>query len=106
VPGEILERKTYPFEFSTVEMQYESYNGVNVRLRFISVSNPFYATDEATDDATDGHSPETEVMRSGCSRSHSRRKEFHIEIVIHCLHWLSPCSFITNSEIHWKIKFV
>lgn len=33
VPGEILERKTYPFEFSTVEMQYESYNGVNVRLR-------------------------------------------------------------------------
>nr|XP_024359155.1 vacuolar protein sorting-associated protein 26A-like isoform X2 [Physcomitrium patens] len=35
VPGEILERKTYPFEFSTVEMQYESYNGVNVRLRYI-----------------------------------------------------------------------
>jgi vacuolar protein sorting-associated protein 26 len=49
VPGEILERKTYPFEFSTVEMQYESYNGVNVRLRFISVSNPFYAIDEATE---------------------------------------------------------
>ncbi len=49
MPGEILERKTYPFEFSTVEMQYESYNGVNVRLRFISVSNPFYATDEATE---------------------------------------------------------
>jgi vacuolar protein sorting-associated protein 26 len=34
VPGEILECKTYPFEFSTVEMQYESYNGVNVRLRY------------------------------------------------------------------------
>lgn len=33
VPGEIHERKTYPFEFSTVEMPYESYNGVNVRLR-------------------------------------------------------------------------
>eukprot|EP00262_Sarcandra_glabra_P012437 TRINITY_DN3206_c0_g1_i1.p1 TRINITY_DN3206_c0_g1~~TRINITY_DN3206_c0_g1_i1.p1 ORF type:complete len:258 (-),score=29.30 TRINITY_DN3206_c0_g1_i1:227-1000(-) len=35
VPGEIYERKTYPFEFSTVEMPYESYNGVNVRLRYI-----------------------------------------------------------------------
>lgn len=33
VPGDIYERKTYPFEFSTVEMPYETYNGVNVRLR-------------------------------------------------------------------------
>ncbi|KAI3471247.1 hypothetical protein Pfo_027910 [Paulownia fortunei] len=32
VPGEIYERKTFPFEFSTVEMPYETYNGVNVRL--------------------------------------------------------------------------
>ncbi|KAK9999863.1 hypothetical protein SO802_019466 [Lithocarpus litseifolius] len=35
VPGELYERKTYPFEFSTVEMPHESYNGVNVRLRYI-----------------------------------------------------------------------
>ncbi|KAL7226316.1 hypothetical protein ACSBR1_021432 [Camellia fascicularis] len=35
VPGDLYERKTYPFEFSTVEMPYESYNGVNVRLRYI-----------------------------------------------------------------------
>ncbi|XP_072980225.1 vacuolar protein sorting-associated protein 26B isoform X2 [Typha angustifolia] len=34
VPGEIYERKTYPFDFSTVEMPYESYNGANVRLRY------------------------------------------------------------------------
>ncbi|KAM7493164.1 hypothetical protein LguiB_027773 [Lonicera macranthoides] len=33
VPGKIYERKTYPFEFLTVEMPYETYNGVNVRLR-------------------------------------------------------------------------
>jgi hypothetical protein len=33
VPGEIYERKMYPFEFSTVEMPYETYNGTNVRLR-------------------------------------------------------------------------
>ncbi|CAM0949824.1 unnamed protein product [Alopecurus aequalis] len=35
IPGEIYERKTYPFEFSSVEMPYESHNGTNVRLRYI-----------------------------------------------------------------------
>jgi vacuolar protein sorting-associated protein 26 len=35
VPGELYERKTYPFEFSTVEMPYETYSGVNVRLRYV-----------------------------------------------------------------------
>ncbi|XP_028758848.1 vacuolar protein sorting-associated protein 26B isoform X3 [Neltuma alba] len=35
VPGDLYERKTYPFEFSTVEMPYESYNGVNIRLRYV-----------------------------------------------------------------------
>ena len=34
IPGEISERKIYPFEFQRVEMPYESYNGVNVRLRY------------------------------------------------------------------------
>ncbi|KAL4297410.1 hypothetical protein GQ457_12G000360 [Hibiscus cannabinus] len=33
--GEIYERATYPFDFSMVEMRYESYNGVNVRLRYV-----------------------------------------------------------------------
>lgn len=35
VPGELYEKKLYPFEFSTVEMPYETYNGVNVRLRYV-----------------------------------------------------------------------
>ncbi|CAF2137884.1 unnamed protein product [Brassica napus] len=35
VPGEIYENKAYPFEFPTVEMPYETYNGVNVRLRYV-----------------------------------------------------------------------
>ncbi|MBA0709149.1 hypothetical protein Golax_024209 [Gossypium laxum] len=35
VPGDIYERKTYPFEFSTVEMPYETYNGENLRLRYV-----------------------------------------------------------------------
>ncbi|KAI4308268.1 hypothetical protein L6164_031360 [Bauhinia variegata] len=35
VPGDLYENKIYPFDFSNVEMPYESYNGVNVRLRYI-----------------------------------------------------------------------
>ncbi|XP_075494553.1 vacuolar protein sorting-associated protein 26A-like [Primulina tabacum] len=35
VPGELYEKKTFPFEFSTIEMPYETYNGVNVRLRYV-----------------------------------------------------------------------
>lgn len=30
VPGDVYERKSYPFKFSKVEMPYETYNGVNV----------------------------------------------------------------------------
>jgi len=34
VPGDLTENKTFPFEFLNVEKQYESYNGINVRLRY------------------------------------------------------------------------
>eukprot|EP00741_Cyanophora_paradoxa_P012024 tig00020589_g11619.t1 len=32
--GSLLTSKSYPFEFSTVEKTYETYNGINVRLRY------------------------------------------------------------------------
>lgn len=31
--GEISGNNEFPFEFANVEKQYESYNGINVRLR-------------------------------------------------------------------------
>ena len=34
VPGELATSKSYPFEFTNVEKQYESYDGINVRLRY------------------------------------------------------------------------
>lgn len=34
IPGEITTIKTFPFEFPNVEMQYESYVGLNVMLRY------------------------------------------------------------------------
>ena len=33
-PGELSSPKSMPFEFKHVEMQYESYHGINVRLRY------------------------------------------------------------------------
>ena len=33
-PGELVGEKAYPFEFTGVDKQYESYDGINVRLRY------------------------------------------------------------------------
>lgn len=33
-PGDLTAPKSIPFEFNHVEMQYESYHGINVRLRY------------------------------------------------------------------------
>jgi vacuolar protein sorting-associated protein 26 len=33
-PGTLTQSKEYPFEFDSVEKQFESYNGLNVRLRY------------------------------------------------------------------------
>ncbi|KAJ5777980.1 Vacuolar protein sorting-associated protein 26 [Penicillium odoratum] len=33
-PGELLHPQTFPFNFKNVEKQYESYNGINVKLRY------------------------------------------------------------------------
>lgn len=34
-PGELAHEKAYPFEFANVEKQYETFNGINVRLRSV-----------------------------------------------------------------------
>ncbi|KAK9739104.1 Vacuolar protein sorting-associated protein 26, partial [Basidiobolus ranarum] len=34
VPGEIRETTSFDFEFKNVEKQYESYHGINVKLRY------------------------------------------------------------------------
>lgn len=36
-PGEFSSTRSYAFEFNNVEMPYESYNGVNVRLKCVSL---------------------------------------------------------------------
>lgn len=33
-PGELLHPQNFPFNFKNVEKQYESYNGINVKLRY------------------------------------------------------------------------
>jgi len=34
-PGELTEKKEFEFDFTDAEKQYESYNGINVRLRCV-----------------------------------------------------------------------
>jgi len=34
-PGDLFSTQTYPFEFRSVEMEYESYKGTQVRLRYL-----------------------------------------------------------------------
>ena len=36
-PGELRAAQTFDFEFKNVEKQYESYHGINVKLRFASI---------------------------------------------------------------------
>lgn len=46
-PGELGAEKAYPFEFANVEKQYETYNGINVRLRYfvrIKISRQYGAS--------------------------------------------------------------
>jgi vacuolar protein sorting-associated protein 26 len=40
-PGEITENMSIDFNFPAVDKQYESYNGINVKLRYFSIQN-FY----------------------------------------------------------------
>lgn len=41
-PGEMRQAQSFDFEFKNVEKQYESYNGINVKLRFVSPSLPLW----------------------------------------------------------------
>eukprot|EP00959_Pyramimonas_sp_CCMP1952_P144037 3015337-Pyramimonas_sp.AAC.2 len=56
-PGELSTSKVYPFEFTRVEMQHESYNGINVRLRRATVPTDKNPT-----------SKEADLIRCRCSR--------------------------------------
>jgi hypothetical protein len=38
--GEMTQTKSYPFEFKNVEKQYESYAGINVKLRYEIAMKP------------------------------------------------------------------
>lgn len=43
VPGELRSNTSFDFEFRNVEKQYESYHGINVKLRYASSGNATHA---------------------------------------------------------------
>ncbi|KAL2650187.1 hypothetical protein R1flu_018315 [Riccia fluitans] len=103
VPGEIVDRKIYPFEFSTVEMPYESYNGVNVRLRYIlkvTISRS-YATNivEYKDFWVRNFSPPPEI-------NNSIKMEVGIEDCLHIEFEYSKSKYHLKDVIIGKIYFL
>jgi len=40
VPGELRSNTSFDFEFRNVEKQYESYHGINVKLRYATAEYP------------------------------------------------------------------
>jgi hypothetical protein len=41
-PGELKQNGTYDFEFKNIEKQYESYVGINVKLRYFLTNNCYF----------------------------------------------------------------
>ncbi len=44
-PGEMRQAQTFDFNFKNVEKQFESYQGINVKLRFVSLSSARWTPD-------------------------------------------------------------
>jgi vacuolar protein sorting-associated protein 26 len=45
-PGEMRQAQTFDFNFKNVEKQFESYHGINVKLRYVSDICSLYRTHE------------------------------------------------------------
>lgn len=42
VPGEFRNNSSFDFEFKNIEKQYESYHGINVKLRYVDWSEDVF----------------------------------------------------------------
>lgn len=47
-PGDMRQAQTFDFQFKNVEKQYESYQGINVKLRHVSVSVLWFVIQKLT----------------------------------------------------------
>lgn len=103
VPGEILERKVYPFEFSMVEMPYESYYGVHVKLRYIlkvTVGRSFPSNITAISEfLVRNISPPPEI-------NNSIKMEVGIEDCLHIEFEYSKSKYHLNDVVIGKIYFL
>ncbi|XP_024019705.1 vacuolar protein sorting-associated protein 26A isoform X3 [Morus notabilis] len=103
IPGEFYEKKTYPFEFSTVEMPYESYNGVNVRLRYIlkvTISRNYVSNIvECQDFVVQNYTPPPSI-------NNSIKMEVGIEDCLHIEFEYSKSKYYLKDVILGKIYFL
>ncbi|KAL5583088.1 hypothetical protein UlMin_015530 [Ulmus minor] len=103
VPGELYEKKTYPFEFSSVEMPHESYNGVNIRLRYIlkvTISRNFISNiAESQDFVVRNYTPPPSI-------NNSIKMEVGIEDCLHIEFEYSKSKYHLKDVILGKIYFL
>ncbi|KAL5580022.1 hypothetical protein UlMin_012464 [Ulmus minor] len=103
VPGELYEKKTYPFEFSSVEMPHESYNGVNIRLRYIlkvTISRNFISNIvESQDFVVRNYTPPPSI-------NNSIKMEVGIEDCLHIEFEYSKSKYHLKDVILGKIYFL
>jgi vacuolar protein sorting-associated protein 26 len=103
-PGEIADDVTLPFEFLNVEKQYESYNGINVRLRYflrvtIVVRKAITNTVKELDFWVHNYQPEPEV-------NNNIKMEVGIEDSLHIEFEYDKSKYHLKDAIIGKIYFL
>lgn len=102
-PGSLNESKSYPFNFSGVEKAHETYNGINVRLRYfirVTIGRP-YASDlrKETDFAVQNLSEEPEI-------NNSIKMEVGIEDCLHIEFEYNKSKYNLDDVVIGKIFFL
>ncbi|KAG8090509.1 hypothetical protein GUJ93_ZPchr0011g27985 [Zizania palustris] len=90
IPGEIYERKTYPFEFPTVEMPYESYIGRSAELLYVL---------EVT--ITRHYAGSIVEYREFCVRNYSPLPTINNSIKVTASHWMAELQKVCLTYGGW-----
>eukprot|EP00455_Lapot_gusevi_P003910 TRINITY_DN1159_c0_g1_i12.p2 TRINITY_DN1159_c0_g1~~TRINITY_DN1159_c0_g1_i12.p2 ORF type:complete len:311 (+),score=121.51 TRINITY_DN1159_c0_g1_i12:97-1029(+) len=103
VPGTLTENKTYPFEFANVEKQYETYSGINVRLRYfvrVRLSRPYLSDiKDEVDFAVQNVNPEPEI-------NNTIKMEVGIEDCLHIEFEYNKSKYHLEDVVIGKIYFL
>eukprot|EP00516_Mucochytrium_quahogii_P013249 CAMPEP_0203792278 /NCGR_PEP_ID=MMETSP0100_2-20121128/5154_1 /ASSEMBLY_ACC=CAM_ASM_000210 /TAXON_ID=96639 /ORGANISM=" , Strain NY0313808BC1" /LENGTH=297 /DNA_ID=CAMNT_0050695795 /DNA_START=21 /DNA_END=914 /DNA_ORIENTATION=+ len=101
-PGTLYSEKSYPFNFDNVPKQYESYNGLNVLLRYflrVTVSKPYGTSTKEQDFWVENLQPEPAI-------NNSIKMEVGIEECLHIEFEYEKSKYHANEAVVGKIYFL